>query len=233
MDKEQYFAKSRKKELPPRCPLLGHCDRWAQTIFFYQFFDSETYSHRKIDYLQKLTESGIISADFNEKSIKIIAEHPEFLRDEERVSYRNMCPEVNLFDENNALFFAKGTASISGEYDSYRMKYGQKGLNNYSERHYEECLEFSSFIYDNLDKNKLSKFFVEKRKRRIPISTKLRFEIFTRDNFKCQYCARTISDGIKLEIDHKTPIAEGGTDNYDNLITSCNECNNGKSNKIV
>jgi len=233
MDKEQYFAKSKKKELPPRCPLLGHCDRWAQTIFFYQFFDSETYKHRKMDYLEKLTEFGIISSDFNEKSIKIVAEHPEFLRDEERVSYRNMCPEINLFDENNALFFAKGTASISGEYDSFRVKYDHKGLNNYSERHYEECLEFSNFMFDNLDKKKLSKFFLENRKRRTPISTKLRFEIFTRDEYKCQYCGRTISDGIKLEIDHKLPLAEGGKDNYDNLITSCNECNNGKSNKIL
>lgn len=233
MDKEQYIAKSKKKELPPRCPLLGHCDRWAQTIFFYQFFESETYRHNETGYLNKLIDQGIINADFNKKSIKIIAEYPEFLRDKERVSYRNMCPEVNLFDENNALFFAKGTASVSGEYDSFRVKHDQKGFNNYSERHYEECLEFSSFIYENLDKKKLSKFFVENRKRRTPISSKLRFEIFIRDDYKCQYCGRTISDGIKLEIDHKIPIAEGGTDNYDNLITSCNECNSGKSNKII
>jgi 5-methylcytosine-specific restriction endonuclease McrA len=88
-------------------------------------------------------------------------------------------------------------------------------------------------MFDNLDKKKLSKFFIENRKRRIPISTKLRFEIFTRDEYKCQYCGRTISDGIKLEIDHKLPVAEGGKDNYDNLITSCNECNSGKSNKIL
>jgi len=233
MNKDQYFSKSKKKELPPRCPLIGHCDRWAQTIFFYQFFDSAINKHRKINYLKKLAEYGIIGHDFDKNSIKIIAEHPEFLRDEERVSYRNMCPEINLFDDNYALPFAKGTASISGEYDSIREKYGQAGLNNYTERHYKECLEFSNYMFQNLDKSKLSKFFVEKRKRRTPISTTLRFEIFTRDNHKCQYCGRTISDGIKLEIDHKIPSAEGGTDNYDNLITACNECNNGKSNKIL
>jgi len=144
-----------------------------------------------------------------------------------------MCPEINLFDDQFALNFAKNTASISGEYDKYREYHNKPGFNNYSERHYSECLEFSQYIFQNLDKKKISKYFIERKKRRTPISTKLRFEIFTRDKHKCQYCGRTITDGIKLEIDHKIPISEGGTDDYENLITACNECNNGKSNKIL
>ena len=144
-----------------------------------------------------------------------------------------MCPEINLFDNVNALEFAKNTASVSGEYDSYNEKSWKNGFNNYDEKHYSKCLEFSHFIFSQLDKKKISKYYSERQKRRTPISTKLRFEIFKRDKFTCQYCGRRISDGIKLEFDHVIPIAEGGKDEYKNLITACNECNNGKSNKML
>ena len=56
-----------------------------------------------------------------------------------------------------------------------------------------------------------------------------RFKIFKRDNFRCQYCGRT-SDETVLEVDHITPRSVGGTDDLNNLITSCRECNRGKSN---
>jgi 5-methylcytosine-specific restriction endonuclease McrA len=61
----------------------------------------------------------------------------------------------------------------------------------------------------------------------------LRFEIFQRDNFTCQYCGRTKKVGIKLVIDHKVPVSKGGTDSPENLITACDECNLGKSNKLI
>jgi len=56
----------------------------------------------------------------------------------------------------------------------------------------------------------------------------LRWQIFERDNFTCQYCGQS-APNVKLEIDHKIPISEGGTDNHDNLTTSCYACNRGKS----
>lgn len=61
---------------------------------------------------------------------------------------------------------------------------------------------------------------------------KTRFQIFKRDNFKCQYCGKT-SDEVILEIDHVIPKSKGGTNDYDNLITSCRECNRGKSNHEI
>lgn len=60
------------------------------------------------------------------------------------------------------------------------------------------------------------------------ISKKLRFEIFKRDGFTCQYCGKTPPEAI-LETDHIIPIAEGGTDDINNLITSCFACNRGKA----
>ena len=59
------------------------------------------------------------------------------------------------------------------------------------------------------------------------LSKSVRFEVFKRDLFKCQYCGRGVNETI-LEVDHITPIAEGGTNDMMNLITSCRDCNRGK-----
>lgn len=67
---------------------------------------------------------------------------------------------------------------------------------------------------------------------RKPLSKKIRFEVFKRDNFKCQYCGKQVPD-IVLEVDHIVPVCEGGTNIISNLVTSCYDCNHGKSgNKI-
>ena len=55
-----------------------------------------------------------------------------------------------------------------------------------------------------------------------------RFRILQRDNFRCQYCGRTAQDDIKLEVDHITPLCQGGTDTDNNLITACLPCNRSK-----
>jgi len=60
------------------------------------------------------------------------------------------------------------------------------------------------------------------------ISDKKRFQVFKRDHFTCQYCGRSAKDGAILEIDHIIPKSKGGTDDIDNLITACRECNRGK-----
>ena len=62
------------------------------------------------------------------------------------------------------------------------------------------------------------------------ISKKVRFEVFKRDNFTCQYCGKSAPD-VVLEIDHMKPVSKGGTNDITNLITACFDCNRGKSNK--
>lgn len=64
---------------------------------------------------------------------------------------------------------------------------------------------------------------------RKPISKKIRFEVFKRDNFTCQYCGKTPPQ-TTLEVDHIQPVSKGGTDDINNLTTSCFDCNRGKSN---
>ncbi|EMR00445.1 HNH endonuclease [Paeniglutamicibacter gangotriensis] len=63
-----------------------------------------------------------------------------------------------------------------------------------------------------------------KRKR---ISRKLRARVLL--NQRCAQCGKTpYEDGIKLEVDHKLPLAWGGDNDIDNLQALCTECNNGK-----
>ncbi|MCI0709768.1 MAG: tetratricopeptide repeat protein [Chloroflexi bacterium] len=64
------------------------------------------------------------------------------------------------------------------------------------------------------------------------ISKSLRFDVFQRDNHTCQYCGRTTPD-VVLEVDHLIPVSKGGTDDFANLVTSCFDCNRGKSDKII
>lgn len=62
---------------------------------------------------------------------------------------------------------------------------------------------------------------------RIPISKTLRFEVFKRDKFTCQYCG-AIGGQVLLHCDHVVPVAEGGETTLLNLITACAACNLGK-----
>lgn len=68
--------------------------------------------------------------------------------------------------------------------------------------------------------------------KRKSISKKLRFEVFKRDMFTCQYCGRKAPD-VVLHIDHIKPVAKGGRNEIMNLVTSCIDCNLGKGAKTL
>ena len=55
-----------------------------------------------------------------------------------------------------------------------------------------------------------------------------RKNIFQRDNNSCQYCGQK---NKKLSIDHVFPRSRGGTDNWENVITACLQCNVMKGNR--
>ena len=73
---------------------------------------------------------------------------------------------------------------------------------------------------------------VKKKLRKNIISNTKRFQVLKRDNFKCQYCGKTAKE-TTLEVDHIIPKSKGGSDELDNLITSCIECNRGKRDKSL
>jgi hypothetical protein len=69
-------------------------------------------------------------------------------------------------------------------------------------------------------------------KNREGLSKKIRFEVFKRDKFTCQYCGAK-SPEVVLNVDHIDPVANGGTNEILNLITSCFSCNSGKSDRTL
>jgi hypothetical protein len=62
---------------------------------------------------------------------------------------------------------------------------------------------------------------------RVQLSKRVRFEVFKRDGFTCQYCGAH-PPSVVLHVDHIDAVANGGQNDMDNLLTSCEACNLGK-----
>jgi transposase len=56
---------------------------------------------------------------------------------------------------------------------------------------------------------------------REPIATTLRWEVWERDDFRCQHCGTR----NRLTIDHIVPVIGGGRNTLENLQTLCHRCN--------
>lgn len=67
--------------------------------------------------------------------------------------------------------------------------------------------------------------------RRAPISKGTRLRVFRFDDYTCQYCGAQAPD-VPLEIDHVLPVAFGGTNARENLVTACADCNRGKHDSL-
>lgn len=117
----------------------------------------------------------------------------------------------------------------------YRDK-KEKGICIYCKKEFYKTMVNQKFCNDKCSsklkwKNKIKK---EKENGIISNPLKVRFEIFKRDNFCCVYCGRNPrEDKIKLHIDHKHPKNKGGADLYENFVTSCTDCNYGKSDVLL
>jgi hypothetical protein len=67
---------------------------------------------------------------------------------------------------------------------------------------------------------------------RKPLSVRKRFFVMKRDGFACVRCSASGS-GVRLEVHHHMPFAQGGSDALDNLETLCFECNRGQRDDMV
>lgn len=67
---------------------------------------------------------------------------------------------------------------------------------------------------------------------RQPLPPGLRWQVLERDKHTCKYCGRQ-SPEVILEIDHIEPWSVSQNDDINNLITSCRDCNRGKSDKML
>ena len=70
----------------------------------------------------------------------------------------------------------------------------------------------------------------EEGKRSIPSWGKTRAAVFERDVWQCAYCMEVTETP---HCDHIHPYSKGGSNDMDNLVTSCQSCNTSKGNKIL
>lgn len=69
---------------------------------------------------------------------------------------------------------------------------------------------------------------VKLRKR--PLVQFTRANIYARDDFTCQYCAKEF-EPEDLTFDHVIPVAQGGRRGWDNIVTACEPCNRQKADR--
>lgn len=58
-----------------------------------------------------------------------------------------------------------------------------------------------------------------------------RFNVFLRDNFRCQYCHARLP-AQELTFDHVVPRCRGGRTSWENVVTACSPCNLAKGGKM-
>lgn len=89
-------------------------------------------------------------------------------------------------------------------------------------------------IYNEYKKIKEEReiYQVSSKVERSIMTESMRYDVFKRDNYKCQICGATSKDGALLHVDHIIPVSKGGKTEMSNLQTLCSRCNLGKSNKL-
>lgn len=72
-----------------------------------------------------------------------------------------------------------------------------------------------------------NRFKKRSRTGRNRIRKSIREEVYSRDDFTCQYCLKQ-TPKPELTVDHVLPLALGGMDEITNYVTCCQECNQAK-----
>jgi hypothetical protein len=55
-----------------------------------------------------------------------------------------------------------------------------------------------------------------------------RVKVYERDDYKCKYCQKQLTR-FTSTLDHVTPVARGGDNSLENLVTACLDCNSRKN----
>lgn len=156
MEREIYYEKGKKRNLPPRCPLIGRCERYAQTIFYL----SELNLYGEGNTIEeKLRSWGYLSDDYELTKANLIGEPFKFRKTNLTCDIGNCCPEVPLFNNDMVFGFIPEKPIVNGFWDDVleMKKFKVERLG-----HFSECPEFSHHIFSNKKTKKtvLPKMFV-------------------------------------------------------------------------
>ena len=213
-----YSGVSKKQGLPPRCPI-------AQAQLCPRYYESLEALGRRGGFPSiPVEQAGLLERKWKPFMSVIADEEPQ--ADEKSVDH--FCPEVSY---ERFGYFASFMHEYTDEIDRDSMYdfYKRRGTTEQFDPrwqwiaplHYTECREYS--IHGTFAAGKPSKT-PDQRKEASP---KLRWQAFARDNFTCVYCGRKPPE-VTLHADHKVSIKDGGSNDIDNLVTACEECNAGK-----
>jgi len=226
-----YQKQSKALKLPPRCPFASAklCPRYFRTLLLFgQYSVVERMSKAEESKLEaQLEKSPMFSREFQPQ--------PELTVTNNRISvtgFRDCCPEL-AFDAYRV--FASAGSFMDKEDE--RLRHAQlKNEKVHSDdwrwnffllepAHFSGCREFSILAHTSAP-SKQRGILPEARK----ISPKERWEILARDNYTCKYCGRKPPE-VALVVDHVISVYADGTKEHDNLVTACQDCNSGKSNR--
>lgn len=140
--------------------------------------------------------------------------------------YWNGCPkaqELNPLQNPDAAQTMEGHRQFADWCPELLLEFGPATWSNDMAEHYLDCPLFSRWWWEQTLGSRKSL----PAAKRSGLSRRLRYQVFQRDKHTCQYCGRKPPE-VRLEVDHRIPVSKGGTDDLDNLITACEDCNRGK-----
>lgn len=228
-DLNWYVKRSKELNLTPRCPIASSelCPRYFATLSLLgkegitTDITPETYAR-----LEKKWKP--FAPTIAEEDVGITRAEGQFR------SISGACPEVG-FEVFG--YFASGLYRYADEsdHDIAHKRLGEQGADAsdfrwqwwmIDPRHYTECREYSIQLDARLGKSK------SVQRTRLGLTSKVRWQVLARDSFTCQYCGRRPPE-VSLEVDHRVSVADGGTNDLDNLFSACTECNRGKGAESV
>jgi len=227
-----YSAVSKGQRLPPRCPIACAelCPRYYRSL---AVLGISRGGHIGIT---QIPNERAAALDRKWKAFEPVVAEEEpntFWAGEERASVNHVCPEVSydIFG-----YFASDLYHYADEidHDSDWKGYKREGIldqfdsrwQSIRPRHYTECREFS--IHGTFAAGNPS----TKPPQRRGVAATRRWQVLARDSFTCVYCGRKPPE-VALHVDHKISVKDGGSDELENLVTACDECNAGKSDSSV
>ena len=149
--------------------------------------------------------------EFNFRMASFIIGEPVSIDDLKKINLKK--EQFEFFKENK--LFVK---------DFIKFQYGKLSYNCKPHLPIIKLLQKNGIEFETIDDNNLT---IKQMRKRLTEAAKK--NIFIRDKYECQYCGSKEN----LEIDHIIPLSQGGTNEDDNLITSCHRCNNLKGEKSL
>lgn len=109
---------------------------------------------------------------------------------------------------------------------SYRSPQGRTNLNKSNTYSYDSWKKHYDIVLERKKNSSTRENII--RVERAKVTPSLRYKILKRDNYICQKCGVTRSDGVILCVDHIVPVSKGGKTVESNLQILCERCNLGK-----